>query len=218
MTDAREAILHRIRTALDDRGDGVAPRSETPEPTEAPPPVAARPDAAPPRDVAGLFAERVADYRARVEVGSDVRALVAAACERHGVQRLAVPEGVPPAWLPDGIELGAVGGDPDIDALNAVDGVLTSCAIAIAETGTIVLDGGAGQGPRAATLLPDLHICVVERARIVPDVPDAIALLTRDPARPTTFISGPSATSDIELDRVEGVHGPRRLEVIVTGT
>lgn len=199
MTDARTVILERIRAALDDRDERVAP------------PVAFEAAPSPPVD----FAERVADHSAHVEVGSDVRALVAAACRRHGVRRLAVPEGVPPAWLPDGIELAAVAGAPDLAELDAVEGVLTGCALAIAETGTIVLDAGPGQGPRAATLLPDLHICVVEPDRIVASVPEAIALLARHPARPTTFISGPSATSDIELERVEGVHGPRRLEVIL---
>ena len=202
MSHARTIILERVRAALDDRGGRVAPAS---------PARPARP--APAAD----FAERVADYTATVTEGADVRALVAAACARHGVTRLAVPEDVPPAWLPDGIELAAVSGPPDLAALDAVDGVLTSCAIAIAETGTIVLDAGPGQGPRAATLLPDLHICVVERERIVDDVPAAVAHLARHPGRPATFISGPSATSDIELERVEGVHGPRRLEVIITG-
>jgi L-lactate dehydrogenase complex protein LldG len=95
--------------------------------------------------------------------------------------------------------------------------VLTGCALAIAETGTIVLDGGARSGRRALTLVPDLHLCVVEAGTIVPSVPDAVAALAQAvaEARPLTLVSGPSATSDIELDRVEGVHGPRRLEVFV---
>jgi L-lactate dehydrogenase complex protein LldG len=198
---AREEVLRRIRAAL---ADAPPPPTDTRwEGSDAP------------ADIVDRFAERVADYRAHVASGDDVRALVAAACERHGVQRLAVPEGVPAAWLPDRIELASVSGAPDIAALDAVDGVLTGCSTAIAETGTIVLDGGEGQGPRAATLLPDLHICVVAAERIVAGVPDAIAHLARDVARPITFVSGPSATSDIELQRVEGVHGPRRLEVVI---
>nr|BFE78314.1 hypothetical protein GCM10020093_009150 [Planobispora longispora] len=124
-----------------------------------------------------------------------------------------VPPGLPPAWLPDGLDvlrdegLGA-------DRLSAVDGVVTAAAVAVAETGTIVLDGSADQGRRVITLLPDLHICVIRPEQVVATVPEALARLT--PGRPLTWISGPSATSDIELDRVEGVHGPRNLHVVIT--
>ena len=165
-----------------------------------------------------LFAERVADYRATVTraPAQDAARAVAAACERHAARRLVVPAGLPAAWRPSGVELiadEALG----VDALDAVDGVLTGCAVAIAETGTIALDGGPGQGRRAITLVPDLHVCVVEAARIFAGVPEAIAALgdAAREGRPLTLISGPSATSDIELRRVEGVHGPRRLEVVV---
>jgi L-lactate dehydrogenase complex protein LldG len=163
------------------------------------------------------FCERVAEYRAtvqRLERGALTDA-VAATCARHGARRIAVPAGAP-AEIP-GVEL--VVDEPPLSArdLDGLDGVLTGCALAIAETGTIVLDGGARSGRRALTLVPDLHLCVVEAGTIVPSVPDAVAALTQAVAegRPLTLVSGPSATSDIELDRVEGVHGPRRLEVLV---
>jgi L-lactate dehydrogenase complex protein LldG len=128
---------------------------------------------------------------------------------------------VPPALQhrPPGIEL--VVDEPPISAqgLDRVDGVLTGCALAIAETGTIVLDGGDESGRRALTLVPDLHVCVVDAARIQAAVPDAIAALAPAAAqgRPLTLVSGPSATSDIELERVEGVHGPRELVILVAG-
>ncbi len=128
------------------------------------------------------------------------------------------PPGSPRRWtagLPATVE--RLADDPPLDyaTLDGVDGTIVSCAVAIAETGTIVLDAGAGQGRRVLTLLPDRLLCVVERDRIVGDIAEALERL--DPTRPLTWISGPSATSDIELERVEGVHGPRILEVIIVG-
>jgi L-lactate dehydrogenase complex protein LldG len=137
------------------------------------------------------------------------------ACREHGARRLAVPPGAPHHL--QGLEL--LIDDPPISArgLDQVDGVLTGCALAIAVTGTVVLDGGDQSGRRAITLVPDFHVCLVEASRIHASVPDAIAALAPAAAegRPLTFISGPSATSDIELERVEGVHGPRTLVILV---
>jgi L-lactate dehydrogenase complex protein LldG len=201
---ARDEILGRIRTALAD------------VPADEPAAARLRPVHPAPGDV-DRFAERAADYRAtvvRVETG-EVASAVAAACERHDARRLVAPDGLPEGWAPEAVEL-LVDAPLDRDTVAGADGVLTTCALAIAETGTIILDAGAGQGRRALTLLPDLHICVVPADRIVAGVPDAIARLAATRA-PITFISGPSATSDIELNRVEGVHGPRRLEIIVAG-
>jgi L-lactate dehydrogenase complex protein LldG len=201
---ARDEILGRIRTALAD------------VPADEPAAATLRPVDPAPGDV-DRFAERAADYRAtvvRVAAG-EVASAVAAACERHDARRLVAPEGLPDDWAPEAAEL-LVDAPLDRDTVAGADGVLTTCALAIAETGTIILDAGAGQGRRALTLLPDLHICVVPADRIVAGVPDAIARLAATRA-PITFISGPSATSDIELNRVEGVHGPRRLEIIVAG-
>ncbi|MEV4092351.1 LutC/YkgG family protein [Streptosporangium saharense] len=198
----RELILARIRAAV----------------TSAPPNEIVRDHrtSAGPLDRAELielFAERVADYRAVVHVtGEDeAAATIAAALAAQGLTRPLVPGGLPAEWVPEG----AVADDPPLsDAeLDAVGGVVTGCAVAIAETGTIVLDAGPGQGRRALTLLPDYHLCVVRAGQIVAGVPQAVAVL--DPFRPLTWISGPSATSDIELNRVEGVHGPRTLEVVI---
>ena len=139
-------------------------------------------------------------------------------CREAGAERLAVPGDLPDEWRPNATELVTDDG-LDAQTLATLDGALTGCALAIAETGTIVLDGGDGQGRRALSLVPDYHLCVVEADAIVATVPEAIREL--EPAvkegRPLTFISGPSATSDIELTRVEGVHGPRTLHVVVLG-
>jgi L-lactate dehydrogenase complex protein LldG len=207
MSAAREEILGRIRSALRDVPGG-----------EGPPVARAYRHEVRDADLAERFAERVAEYRATVHrVGAgEVAGAIDAACARRGVARLVVPADLPDAWRPDAVEL-AVDDALSVEQLDAAEGVLTGCALAIAETGTIVLDSGPGQGRRAITLLPDYHVCVVEAERIVGSMPEAIARL-HDAARegrPITFVSGPSATSDIELSRVEGVHGPRNLEVLV---
>ena len=186
---AREEILRRVREAT----AGV----EAPE----------RPALAASGPVSvDLFAERVADYRAVVErcTTGELAERVAAAVEG----RVVVPAGL-------GVEVAGAIDDDQLTAaeLDRIDTVVTEARVGIAETGTIVLDHGPGQGRRALTLVPDRHVCIVRADQVVADVQDAVALL--DPARPLTWISGPSATSDIELDRVEGVHGPRNLHVLL---
>ena len=160
-------------------------------------------------DVVDLFAERAADYGA--EVRRVARAKLPAVLGEPG-SRFAVPAGLPDAWT---AEVDVVRDDPPLSVaeLDALDGVVTGCAVAIAETGTVVLDHGAGQGRRALTLVPDVHLVIALTSQIVADVPESIERLSPD--RPITFVSGPSATSDIELSRVEGVHGPRHLSILI---
>ncbi len=193
---ARTDILASVRRAL-----AAADRTAVPVPRDyrsAPAPV----------DVAGLFAQRVADYRAVVS-----RCSAAAVCD-HIIQALGASYVV---VVPAGFSYPVPGALRDTGQsaaeLDRVDGVVTEASVGIAATGTIVLEHGPGQGRRALSLVPDLHVCVVRESQVVPDVPAAVAVL--DPGRPQTWISGPSATSDIELNRVEGVHGPRRLHVIL---
>ncbi|GAA4558165.1 LutC/YkgG family protein [Planotetraspora kaengkrachanensis] len=200
---ARDVILARVRAAVEGVPDVEIPRSyRGPEPATD--------------GLVDLLADRVRDYKAVVHVVEEagVAALVADSLAARGVRRLVVPEGFPETWLPSG-GFERIGDEPRLSAadLDTADGILTTCAVAVAETGTIVLDAGEGQGRRALTLLPDYHLCVVRQDQIESGVPGAVARL--DPARPLTWISGPSATSDIELNRVEGVHGPRTLEVVV---
>jgi L-lactate dehydrogenase complex protein LldG len=167
-------------------------------------------------DLVGLFAERVADYRATVHLSTadELASTIAAIVEARGVRNLVAPAGVPESWL-DRAEVERVADDPplSVETLDSIDATITGCALAIAETGTFVLDAGVAQGRRVLSLLPDRHICVIRAEQIVGTVPEALARL--DPRRPQTWVSGPSATSDIELDRVEGVHGPRILDVVI---
>lgn len=213
---AREEILARLRTATQDVTSDPGDRGEVPV-------IAAVPES--PERTLELFAENIADYRASVEHCSpkDVAAVVAAALVRAGAHSVVVPDGLDAAWVAplrdSGIRLISDDGDEGVpltaEQLDAVDAVVTAARVGIATTGTIVLDHTADQGRRALSLVPDQHVCVIRADQVVHDVPDAVALL--DPHRPLTWISGPSATSDIELDRVEGVHGPRTLDVVIVG-
>ena len=207
---ARTDILQSIRAALRGASLPDIPRNYRTE------------DERPRDEIVTMFAERVAEYRATVhrlgeaEVGMTVRRIA----EQAGARRIGIPADLPEQWRDvgagDRVELVEDDGLP-VQQLDQLDGALTGCAVAIAETGTFVLDGGVGQGRRALTLVPDLHICVVREDQVVGLVPEAVRELEDGvrARRPLTFVSGPSATSDIELDRVEGVHGPRVLHVVL---
>jgi L-lactate dehydrogenase complex protein LldG len=191
---SRELMLDRIRAALGD----TAPPAEIPREYRRGERVA---------DL-DLLVDRLVDYKAVVHRGVPVAETVAALAPAP----LVVPPGIDPAWLPAGVEVLRDEG-LSADTLAVAGGVLTAATVAVAETGTIVLDGSPDQGRRIISLLPDLHICVVRADQVVASVPEALTRL--DATRPLTWISGPSATSDIELNRVEGVHGPRRLHVVL---
>jgi L-lactate dehydrogenase complex protein LldG len=166
-------------------------------------------------DLVALAADRIADYRATVHVIPDTElvARIADVLAERAAHHMLAPAGLPAPWRVEGVTWLVDDPPLSVDELDRAGGVLTGCALVIAETGTIVLDAGPDQGRRALTLIPDYHLCVVRAEQIVGTVPEAIAKL--DPARPMTFVSGPSATSDIEFNRVEGVHGPRTLDVLI---
>jgi L-lactate dehydrogenase complex protein LldG len=203
---AKDAILARIRKSI----------ANAPESPPVPHDYRERDE----RDHTAImedFVDRLVDYKAIVTRTDDVGLpqAIADACQQHGVIRLLVPADLPTGWIPAGVTL--LRDDPPL-AIADLDGssaVLTGCAIAIAQTGTIILDGGANQGRRALSLVPDLHMCVVRAEQVAGLVPEAIMGLEERATHPITLISGPSATSDIELSRVEGVHGPRTLHVFV---
>ena len=216
---AREEILSRIRRALAD-----VPPDESASETET---VArnylqehgSRTEA----ETVDLLAENLADYRAHVHrsTADDLPTTIARLLTDHGSTSVVTPSALPAAWLtavnPEAVTL--IPDTPDLTPLqlDEVSSVISACALAIAETGTIVLDGGPGQGRRMLTLVPDHHICVIRVPdQVVASIPQALTRLT--PTRPLTWIAGPSATSDIELDRVEGVHGPRTLDVVLVSS
>ncbi len=206
MADARGEVLRRIRSALSDR----------PGPVTVPRDYDVSRDLG---DVLTLFEKQVADYRAVVRrvTESSLPEEISSSLAARGVRVMVSPADLPSWWRVGSVvwSLDSAMSPLSKGALDRADGVLTGCAVGIAQTGTIVLDAGMAQGRRVLTLLPDYHLCVVFADQVVGTVPEALARL--DSTRPLTFISGPSATSDIELDRVEGVHGPRNLEVLIVG-
>jgi L-lactate dehydrogenase complex protein LldG len=203
---AKEVILARIRSSI----------ANAPDPPQILYAIRERDE----RDHTAIledFIERLIDYKAMVTRTDNVglpRA-IADACQQHDITRLVVPADLPQSWIPS--EVTVLRDEPKLSLaeLDGSSGVLTGCALAIAQTGTIILDGGANQGRRALSLVPDRHLCVVRAEQVVGLVPEAIAELTERAKQPITLISGPSATSDIELSRVEGVHGPRTLHVLI---
>jgi L-lactate dehydrogenase complex protein LldG len=202
VVNAREEVLHRLRSALGpDPAVPAVPRDYRAGDDTDP---AARLD---------VFVDRLLDYKAEVTRCAPDGIAAAVAAALAGAERVVVPADLPDGWLVAYPGRVLRDGGLSVADLDGADAVLTGCAVAVAETGTIVLDAGAGQGRRALSLVPDHHVCVVAAAQVVGTVPAGLRRLT--PTRPLTFISGPSATSDIELNRVEGVHGPRRLHVIV---
>jgi L-lactate dehydrogenase complex protein LldG len=198
MSDPRAEILGRITRAIADAESTPVPRAYR------------RTGTLTPEERTQLFVERVADYRAEVRRVAHVEEAIAEICAAREVRTLAIPPEL--AWRPAKVELVE---DHGLSAheLDQVDGALTGCSAAIAESGTIVLTAGPEEGRRALTLVPDLHICVLRESQICELLPEALERI--DPRRPITLVSGPSATSDIELSRVEGVHGPRTLIVLV---
>lgn len=200
MTSAREEILSWIR-----RANGAAARHSE---------IAREYDrdgllAPGSPEVLDLLERRLLDYRATVHRDDDVRAAVRSAL--GSAATVVVPLGLDPAWAPDATVDDGTSTPRDLDR---VDAVVTAATVACARTGTVVLDGAPDQGRRMLSLVPDLHVCVVRNDQVVDSVPEMLERLV--PQRPLTFISGPSATSDIELERVEGVHGPRNLHVVLT--
>jgi L-lactate dehydrogenase complex protein LldG len=212
---ARMVVLGRIKAALAD-----VPTAERPHHVRVTRAYRTSDDS-PRADLVERLVDRLTDYGAAVHrvAAERLPRVILDACRARGVKRLVVPADLPEEWRPGYAEVlvDDAGSPLDLASIDATDGVVTACALAIAETGTIVLDGGDWQGRRAITLVPDYHLCVVHADQVVGTVPEAVAALAAAADRPLTLISGPSATSDIELNRVEGVHGPRTLEVMLIG-
>ena len=204
---AREEILKRVRAAV---GSGLGEGWEGIERQYQ------RSSEMDREGLVHLLEDRLRDYDATVvsAAGEDVARSVAGMLAERGVKRMVVPAGLAPEWLPGGVEF-VVDEGLSAGELNGFDGVMTGATLAIAETGTVVLQNVAGQGRRAVTLVPDYHLCLVRVDDVVETVPEAMARLQETAGLATTFVSGPSATADIEMTRIKGVHGPRFLNVIL---
>ncbi|WP_043497625.1 LutC/YkgG family protein [Georgenia sp. SUBG003] len=212
--EAREAILARVRDAVG--------RSQTEPAPPVPRGYRAHSDVVPGSvEAVDLLVDRLVDYRANVRRCAPAELPAALGELLADAGSVVVPPGLPPEWVEAATSGGARALLDTVDdplpsaALDTAGAVLTGARVAIAETGTIVLDAEADQGRRAITLVPDRHVCVLHARQVVATVPEAVAVLGQHPQRPTTWIAGPSATSDIELIRVEGVHGPRTLDVVI---
>ncbi len=215
MSNSRDQILMRIKQALgdrtDDSDDKIVREYNQKSNLSA-------------EEITGLFEERVNEYRAVTKriIEDELPGELQKLCEDAGVKTMVLPTGINESWLSDLSEpVTLLRDQPDRlskQELNECDAVLTGCFLGVAQTGTIILNAGPGQGRRVLTLLPDFHICVIRQNQIVGMLPEAIRKLDQtvsESGAPVTFISGPSATSDIELNRVEGVHGPRNLHVFI---
>lgn len=218
MSEAKEEILNRIKSALkevpeeEQTGDIPVLRTYHQKGNRSK------------KQRVELFIERAGEYKAnviRVKKGN-LKEAISEACIRQNAKKVVIPEGFKKEWLPDDLhpQFDSIDTPLSHQELDKSDGVISTCALAIAQTGTIILDTGPGQGRRVLSLLPDYHLCIVQEAQIVELVPEAFARIeseVKHEGKPITLISGPSATSDIELSRVEGVHGPRRLDILVVG-
>ena len=218
---AREEIMGRVRAALSDVTASGAPVTSVEREYRTSGPLAVGSD-----EAVEMLVDRLVDYRATVHHAVDDAAVARVVAEIvHGLPRassIVVPSGIDRSWLaalPTSVEVLDDSREHPMTALelDEVDAVVTASSVSVADTGTIVLDGEPDQGRRAVTLVPDVHVCVVRRDQVVETVPEGVAILAAHPDRPQTWISGPSATSDIELSRVEGVHGPRTLHVVIAG-
>lgn len=216
MSKAKDEILNNIGDALrnvpnnENQSDVFVPRDYNRESNLSE------------KEIVSLFKERVSEYKATVKQvdTEELRNTIVQSCKGEAVKKLVVPCDFPKDYLPHNLDLFFDRKENPLSnqELDEMDGAITMCGLAVAQTGTIILDAGKGQGRRVITLLPDYHLCILRKSQIVELVPEGFAhfeSVVQKDGRPITFISGPSATSDIELSRVEGVHGPRRLEVLV---